>query len=171
MPLSPITVYDLDDPRKKIEDTFTIDALDDRQFLLRLAKSVVEHDDGTIQERAYATMEEAMSDPIAPGYEYGYTPVVKSAQEIPVLRHGEPIVFRSLEEVIARLFAIVCFVLGAIAAIVLAWSALMWRLKKDHRARYRRRILFSILAFAVIIGFYLVGYFILQPVCCVILGE
>lgn len=69
-PVSPVKIYDPQDARKKIEDIFTIDALDDQTFSLRLAKKIVERDDGTSEEKVYATAEEGLADPPGPGYEY-----------------------------------------------------------------------------------------------------
>lgn len=69
-PVSPVKIYDPQDPRKKIEDIFTIDVLDDQTFSLRLAKKIVERDNGTVEEKVYATAEEGSADPPGPGYEY-----------------------------------------------------------------------------------------------------
>ncbi len=73
-PVSPVKVYDLDDPRKKIEDVFTIDTLDYETFSLRLAKKIVELDNGAVEEKVYTTAEEGMADPPATGYEYTEAP-------------------------------------------------------------------------------------------------
>lgn len=69
-PVSPVKIYDPQDPRTKIEDIFTIDALDDQTFSLRLAKKITTLDDGTSEEKVYATAEEGLADPPGPGYEY-----------------------------------------------------------------------------------------------------
>ncbi len=74
-PVSPVKIYDLQDPRKKIEDIFTIDALDDQIFSLRLAKKIVERNNGTVEEKVYATAEEGLADPPGPGYEYTDAPI------------------------------------------------------------------------------------------------
>lgn len=74
-PVSPVKIYDPQDPRKKIEDTFTIDALDDQTFSLRLAKKIVERDNGSVEEKVYATGEDGLADPPGPGYEYTDAPI------------------------------------------------------------------------------------------------
>lgn len=74
-PVSPVKIYDPQDPRRKIEDIFTIDALDDQTFSLRLAKKIVTFDDGTSEEKVYATVAAGLADPPGPGYEYTDTPI------------------------------------------------------------------------------------------------
>lgn len=75
VPVSPVKIYDLQDPRKTIEDVFTIDALDDKNFSLRLAKKIITRDDRTVEEKVYATAEEGLADPPGPGYEYTDAPL------------------------------------------------------------------------------------------------
>jgi hypothetical protein len=74
IPVSPVKVYDLDDRRTEIEDIFTIDALDDTTFSLRLAKKIVQHDDGSVQEKVYTTAAEGIADPPASAYRYTNEP-------------------------------------------------------------------------------------------------
>ncbi len=168
VPVSPIKVYDLEDPRKKIEDVFTIDVLDDQHFSLRLAKRIIEKNDGSVQEHAYATMKEGMADPIAPGYEYVYTPPLKSEETLPVVPL-EPSAVGTLEDVIINLLRTICLILGVIATVLLIWSAVMYTKKKDHRSRYRNIALFSLLALILIMALYTIGMFVLSvKACCVL---
>jgi hypothetical protein len=161
VPVSPVKVYNLEDPRKKIEDVFTIDILDEKAFSLRLVKKIVQFDDGTVLENAYATAEDGLADPPGPAYRYTDTPASPSEEwsgdeRLPIRNDCYPgedcFDERSLPpiqpwiELAWRIFNIVLGVIETIALISLVWSAIGYGIVKGCRSFYRKAALFSLLA-------------------------
>ncbi|MEK7123235.1 MAG: hypothetical protein AAB855_05275 [Patescibacteria group bacterium] len=155
-PVSPVKVYDLEDPRKKIEDVFTIDMLDDERFELLLTKRITQRDDGTIQERVYATMEEGMTDSIAPGYEYGYMSSKNSISQSPPAYGIIPLSYRNPRETPLKNFLAIAIPSGIILVILFNWSDLVLMLKRGQHVRYRRIALSSLFLLTLIVILYLI---------------
>ncbi|MEK7123220.1 MAG: pilin [Patescibacteria group bacterium] len=159
-PVSPVKVYNLSDSRKKIEDIFTIDALDEQAFTFRLAKKIVQFDDGSIRERVYATAEEGLADPPASEYRYTDPPVQPSAWWLFSHQYVDP---RDM----ARNIINVALGIGSIVSLaILVWSCILYCLRAERRSHYRKVILFSILSLFIIFVLWIVAYFFLTTLTC-----
>ncbi len=179
-PVSPVKVNNLDDPRNKIDDVFTIDTIDGQTFSLRLAKKIVRYADWSIRLKVYATAEEGLADPPAPEYRYTDTPASPSTYWFDDERFGydaqqstyryTPQKYVAPRTLARNIINIIFVVLELVSSLCLVIFGTRFIFDKDltRRRRWKKHIYHSLIALIVFFLLWIIAYFVLTDVCCAI---